>query len=93
MDLLPVEPISKELELSETEIIKNRCELIESQLKMLQKMLDDSTAENKQMRVLIYQLYNIIESYSENETDDEIEPTTAIPIDSYKTLSIETKDE
>ena len=56
-------------------------------------MLDDSTAENKQMRVLIYQLYNIIESYSENETDDEIEPTTAIPIDSYKTLSIETKDE
>lgn len=93
MDLLPVEPIAKELELNETEIMKNRCELIESQLKILQKMVDDTTEENKKLRKIVSELYYIVDSMTtDDETDDE-EETTAVPIDVYKSLSLETKDE
>ena len=60
MDLLPVEPIAKELELSEMDIMKNRCELVESQIKILQKMVDDTTNENKMLKDLVEKLYIIV---------------------------------
>lgn len=89
MDLLPVQPIPKELELSEQEIIKNRCELIESQLKILQKMVDDTHAENKALKKLLEELYCIVEGFSsdeyesntDNETDNEEGKSVAIPVE------------
>jgi hypothetical protein len=75
MDLLPVEPIPKELELSDMDIMKNRCELVESQIKILQKMVDETTNENKMLKELVEKLYFIVqeieESINESETDND----------------------
>lgn len=89
MDLLPVEPIAKELELSEMDIMKNRCELVESQIKILQKMVDDTTNENKMLKDLVEKLYIIVQdledTINDSESDsDEIEETVAIPLEIKK---------
>jgi hypothetical protein len=95
MDLLPVEPIPKELELSDIDIMKNRCELVESQVKILQKMVDDTTNENKMLKELVERLYfmvqdiedTIYESGIDNDsTDDssdieENEKSVAVPME------------
>jgi DNA-binding ferritin-like protein len=89
MDLLPVEPISKELELSEMDIMKNRCNLVESQIKILQKMVDDTTTENKMLKDLVEKLYIIVQDLEDTINDsesesDEIEETVAIPLEIKK---------
>lgn len=104
MDLLPVQPIPKELELSEQEIMRNRCELIESQLKILQKMVDDTHAENQALKKLVEELYCIVEGFSSDEynsgTDEETDEenkSVAIPVEplnsSIGSLSLEVKDQ
>lgn len=87
MDLLPVEPIPKELELSEMDIMKNRCELVESQIKILQKMVDETTNENKILKELVEKLYFMVQEIddtinegSDSETDESDE-TVAIPME------------
>lgn len=99
MDLLPVQPIPKELELSDQEIMRNRCELIESQLKILQKMVDDTHAENQALKKLVEELYCIVEGFStDEETDDETEEeeSVAVPVEplnvSVGSLSLETNE-
>jgi hypothetical protein len=79
------EPISKELELTEQQIIKNRCELLSFQVSQLQKMYDEMEAKNKKMETLLEQLYEQLsafeyesssgESASESESEDENEKT------------------
>lgn len=102
MDLLPVEPIPKELELSEMDIMKNRCELVESQIKILQKMVDETTNENKMLKELVEKLYFMVQEIddtineeSDSETDESDE-TVAIPIEPlnalYSSLTLEVKE-
>jgi hypothetical protein len=80
MDILPDEPVPEELKLSEMEIMKNRCDLVESQIKILQKMTDDTINENKQLKDLIEKLYFMIqEMEEEGSSTDEEEETVAIP--------------
>jgi ribosome-binding ATPase YchF (GTP1/OBG family) len=99
MDLLPVEIVPKELQLSDHEIMKNRCELIESQLKFLQKMVDDTQTENQALKKLVEELYCIVEGFStDEETDDETEEeeSVAVPVEalnaSVGSLSLETNE-
>lgn len=81
MELLPNEQIPEELKLSEMEIMKNRCDLVESQIKILQKMVDDTLNENKQLKDLIEKLYFMIQEMEESiSSSDEEEETVAIPI-------------
>jgi len=105
MDLLPFEPIPKELELSDMDIMKNRCELVESQIKILQKMVDETTNENKMLKELVEKLYFIVQDIEdtihEAETDDdstdiEEDESVAIPMEplnaSYSSLTLEVKE-
>jgi hypothetical protein len=79
MDILPAEPVPEELKLSEMEIMKNRCDLVESQIKILQKMTDDTINENKQLKDLIEKLYFMLQEMEEEDETDEEEETVAIP--------------
>jgi hypothetical protein len=79
MDILPAEPVPEELKLSEMEIMKNRCDLVESQIKILQKMSDDTINENKQLKDLIEKLYFMLQEMEEEDETDEEEETVAIP--------------
>jgi len=83
MESIPTEPVPEELKLSEMEVMKNRCELVESQIKILQKMVDDTLNENKQLKDLIEKLYFMIQEMEEVVSSDE-EETVAVPIDFVK---------
>jgi hypothetical protein len=84
MNLLPIEPIAKELELSEMDIMKNRCELVESQIKILQKMVNDTQDENKMLKDLVQKLYFIVQEIEDGESSDEemdTLETVAVPME------------
>lgn len=82
MDLLPVEPIPKKFELSDMDIMKNRCELVESQIKILQKMVDKTSNENKMLTDLVEKLYYIVQEIDEDSSDEDDEKTVAVPVES-----------
>jgi len=66
------EPIPEELQLSKEEIIKNRCDLLTSQFKILTETINKLTEENEKMKTLIINIYEKIGySNSEDESDDE----------------------
>jgi hypothetical protein len=81
MDILPAEPVPEELKLSEMEIMKNRCDLVESQIKILQKMTDDTINENKQLKDLIEKLYFMLQEMDEDISSTDEEETVAVPIE------------
>ena len=67
------------------EIMKNRCDLVESQIKILQKMVDDTLNENKQLKDLIEKLYFMIQEMEKiiknNHIEDLKEFATYLGID------------
>lgn len=60
--------IPKEQQLTEQEIIKNRCELLSFQITQLQKLYDELETKNKKMEKLLEDLYEQLSAF-EYESD------------------------
>ena len=63
-------PCPEELQLTEQDIIKNRCDLLTSQLKLVNEMMDKLTKENEEFKKLFISIYEKI-GYTDSEDDSE----------------------
>ena len=70
MDKVYEEECPKELQLSEQEIIKNRCDLLTSQLKLVNEMMDKLTKENDEFKKLFISIYEKI-GYTDSEDEND----------------------
>jgi hypothetical protein len=69
MNLLPVQDIPENLQLSQKDITEERCKLIEDQIKYLNKELETIKKENDNYKSLITELYLKLQEVEECETD------------------------
>lgn len=65
------EPMTPEQELSEMDIMKQRMDLIQEQHKFLTSTIDRLDTENKGMRKVIEEMYTMLDSIDEEESDEE----------------------
>ena len=83
MNLLPVEEIPKELQLTNDEIIKQRCELVEEQVKILIKEIDDLKQQNEKYRLHMQELYVMLQQISDSDCSSCDEVDTDTPITTF----------
>jgi regulator of replication initiation timing len=95
MENLFTEEIPKELELSQEEIIKNRCDLITEQMKVLTANMDRVIEENEKYKVENQKLKNILKDiYERLDTgsscsDDECGCNECVPSNSEEVPKVE----
>ena len=72
------EQIPDELKMSDNEVLKNRCDLIESQIKQLNRMLDEKDKQilelkesNKNLILALQKVYDFMNELSDSGSDDE----------------------
>jgi hypothetical protein len=84
MNILPTEEIPKNLELTKEQIMKERCDLVEEQIKVLVKEVEKLKKENDGYKLNLQELYFMLEKIveesdcstcdEEEEDDNKVHP-------------------
>ena len=92
MNILPIEEIPENLQLSNNEILEERCKLIEGQIKILTNEIDTLKTENDKYKKLVVELYiKLDELYTSDEDDEDDEGDESDEGEKEKDVELEEK--